>query len=142
MKEEVKNFVEEYNKRMSWNEDILNSANINHLPVCDIMEGIFRHYISTKKITEEGYDLENAKVYEYTDDDSMKGTLEMQVFSNETCGGIYFWVVSGEDEVAYKKKCKEIIIKKISENITELKSVLNSTMPKLDELTSVYEALR
>jgi len=28
MKEEVKNFVELYNRNMSWNKDILNSMNI------------------------------------------------------------------------------------------------------------------
>lgn len=139
MDKDIKNFVEEYNKRMSWNEDILNSTNINHLPTCDIIDDILSHYLSTEKITEEGYDLENAKVFEYTDEGAMKGTLELQVFSNKTYHGVYFWVKPGEDEETYKKKRKEIVVDEVSKNITEL---MADTMSKFEELSSLYKILR
>ncbi len=138
MEKDIKNFVEEYNKRMSWNEDILSSTNINHLPTCDIIDNILSHYLSTEKITEESYDLENAKVFEYTDEGTTKGTLEMQVFSNKIYHTVYFWVKPGEDEETYKKKHKEIVVDEIFKNITEL---MADTMSKFEELSSLYKTL-
>ncbi len=139
MEKDIKNFVEEYNKRVSWNEDILSSTNIKHLPTCDIIDDIISQYLATEKITEEGYDLENAKVFEYTDEDSMKGTLEMEVFSNKIYHRVYFWVKPGEDEETYKKRHKEILVDKIFKNITKL---MTDTMSKFEELSSLYGMLR
>lgn len=139
MEKDIKNFVEEYNKRVSWNEDILSSTNIKHLPTCDIIDDIISQYLATEKITEEGYDLENAKVIEYTDEDSMKGTLEMEVFSNKIYHRVYFWVKPGEDEETYKKRHKEILVDKIFKNITKL---MTDTMSKFEELSSLYGMLR
>ena len=139
MEKDIKNFVEEYNKRVSWNEDILSSTNIKHLPTCDIIDDIISQYLATEKITEEGYDLENAKVIEYTDEDSMKGTLEMEVFSNKIYHRVYFWVKPGEDEETYTKRHKEILVDKIFKNITKL---MTDTMSKFEELSSLYGMLR
>ena len=60
MKSNIKNFVEEYNKRMSWNADIIKQIGKENISV-----KVIDDYLSTELITEENYDLENASLYEY-----------------------------------------------------------------------------
>ena len=71
----IPEFIEEYNKRMDWNRDILGNVDDAYLSSHPFMKEIADEYLSTGKITEETHDIDNAKIYEYDD-----GLLELQVF--------------------------------------------------------------
>lgn len=110
MKEEVRKFVEEYNKRMDWNEDIRKSINLDFVP-------IIKDSLSTEKIDEEGYDLENASYYTHDD-----GLMELHAFSNTAYRTHYFWVRPYEKdaESAYKTDKIEFIKRGINQRIQDL----------------------
>ena len=132
MDEKVKSFVDEYNKRMDWNKDILDGFDLSLLSdeVRDFLDG----YISTEKITEEGYDLERASLYEYGQDDTWAGTLELQVFSNKSYRTIYFWMQPVGDENEYKEERIKIIRKEIEKELEKI-------IPELKRLTEKKEDL-
>ena len=127
MKEEVKNFVIEYNTRMCWNKDIINKLGENNIP-----QDIIDEYLETDFIDEENYDLENATLYEYGEGDSWRGTLELQAYSNKRCRGIYFWIKSDDTEETYKGK-------KIANIKTEVEKKCNELYEKINSLTSEFK---
>lgn len=110
MKEEVKKFVEEYNKRMDWNEDIRKSINLDSVP-------IVRDSLSTEKLDEEGYDLENASYYTYDD-----GLMELHALSKTAYHTYYFWVKPYEKdaESVYKTDKIEFIKRSVNQRIQDL----------------------
>ena len=114
MKEEVKNFVEEYNKRIDWNKDIRDSLNLDFIP---IHTDIIKDYLAIEKLDEEGYDLENASFYTYDD-----GLMELQAFSNTVYRTHYFWVKPYETDAenSYKAEKIEHIKEKINERLEDL----------------------
>ncbi len=127
MKSKIKNFVEEYNKRMSWNRDIIKQLGKKNIP-----DKIIDDYLSTELIDKENYDLENASLYEYGPDDPWAGTLELQAFSNESYRTVYFWVRPIQSEDEYKSEKIELIKKKMNEKIDEL-------YEKIKEFTSEFK---
>jgi len=127
MKSNIKNFVEEYNKRMSWNADIIKQLGKKNIPA-----KIINDYLSTELINGENYDLENASLYEYGPDDAWAGTLELQLFSNKSYRTVYFWVRPIQSENEYKSEKIEIIKKQMNEKIDEL-------YEKIKELTSEFK---
>lgn len=131
MKEEVKNFVEEYNKRMDWNKDIRDSLNLGFIP---IYTDIIKEYLTTEKLDEEGYDLENALFYTYDD-----GLMELQAFSNTVYRTHYFGVKPYETDAenSYKSEKIEHIKEKINERLDELKPFIAEE----NELQKIKEKL-
>jgi len=127
MKSNIKNFVEEYNKRMSWNADIIKQLGKKNIPA-----KIIDDYLSTELIDEENYDLENASLYEYGPGESMAGTFELQAFSNKSYRTVYFWVKPIQSEDEYKSEKIEIIKEIMNEKINEL-------YEKIKGLTSDYK---
>lgn len=127
MKSNIKNFVEEYNKRMSWNADIIKQLGKKNIPT-----KIIDDYLSTELIDEENYDLENASLYKYGPDEPWADTLELQVFSNESYRTVYFWVKPTKLEDEYKSERIELIKKKMNEKLNEL-------YEKIKGLTSDYK---
>lgn len=127
MKEDIKNFVEKYNKKMNWNNDIIKFLGKKNIP-----KDILKEYLSINFIDEEKYDLENASLYEYGPNDSWRGTFELQVFSNEKLCTTYFWIKSDETEEDYKTKRIEIIKKEVNKKLNEL-------YEKIKDLTLEYK---
>ena len=64
MTEEIKNFVEKFNRQVQWDNEIIKSIGKKNIPQ-DIIDNYF-----SEPITEEEYDLENARLYEYGKDDN------------------------------------------------------------------------
>jgi len=139
MKEEIRNFVEKYNKHMQWNKDIIKSLGAKNIP-WDIIE----NYLTTDIITEDGYDLENARLYEYGKDDNWAGTLELQAFSNSTLRTVYFWIHKDYTEEEYKtqktEKIKESMNKKLDELFEQIKG-LTSTFKHYNKLKKQIEKI-
>lgn len=127
MDEKVKNFVEEYNKRIDWNKDIRDSLNLDFIP-------IIKDYLSTEKLDEEGYDLENASYYTYDD-----GLMELQAFSNTAYRTHYFWIWPYETDAenSYKAEKIEYIKEKINKRLEELKPLVAEE----NELQKIKEKL-
>ena len=127
MTEDIKNFVERYNKCMQWNKEIIKSLGIKNIP-----QDIIEKYLTTDAITEDGYDLENAKLFVYSENDSLAGTLELQAFSNTIYGTVFFWVRKDDTEEVYKAK-----------KIEKIKNEMNKQLDKLFEqikgLTSTFK---
>jgi hypothetical protein len=136
MKEEVKKFVDEYNKRMDWNQDILNGFGPDLTKSLENNEFI-RHKLTTDKITEEGFDLENADVYEFERTSDGKNVNELQVFNNKTCGTSYFWVATDETEQEYKAKTTESIYNNVTKTISELENKIVELTNERDELMKI-----
>lgn len=139
MTEDIKNFVEKYNKHMQWNKDIINSLGAKNIP-----QDIIEDYLTTDIITEDGYDLENANLYEYGKDDNWAGTLELQAFSNSTLRTVYFWIHKDYTEEEYKtqkiEKIKEAMNKKLDELFEKIKG-LTSTFKHYNKLKKQIEKI-
>ena len=132
MTEDIKNFVEKYNKCMQWNKEIIKSLGAKNIP-----QVIIENLLTTDTITEDGYDLENARLYEYGKDDNWAGTLELQAFSNSTYHTAYFWIHKDYTEEEYKaqkiEKIKEVMNKELDELFEKIKG-LTSTFKHYNKL--------
>ena len=131
MTQEIRNFVDGYNMAMDWNKNILN----DFVPI--YTKDFIKEFLSTDKITEEDYDLDNAKIYSYDD----TGILELQVFSNKVYGGVYFWLKPGETEEEYKKRKIEQIEAYINKRVSNLLTTINELASEKDELSKIKEQI-
>ena len=131
MDEKVKKFVEEYNKRMDWNKDIRDSLNLDFSP---IYTDIIKDCLTTEKLDEEGYELEDASCYTYDD-----GLMELQAFSNTAYRTHYFWVMPYEKDAenTYKAEKVDIFKKEINKRLEELKQFVAEE----NELQKIKEKL-
>lgn len=128
MTEEIKNFVENFNRQVQWENEIINSIGKKNIP-----QDIIKNFFTTDIITEDGYDLENAKLYEYGKNDSWAGRLELQAFSNITYRTTYFWLrPENYTEEEYKANRIEEIKKEVNKKLNEL-------YEKIKDLTSEYK---
>ena len=115
MTEEIKNFVEKFNRQVQWDNEILSSLGKKNIP-----QDIIENYFIGSPITEDGYDLENARLYEYGKDDNWAGTLELQAFNNKTYRTTYFWIHHDYSEEEYKSRRIEAVKKEMNKRIDEL----------------------
>ena len=127
MAEDIKNFVEKFNRQVQWDNEILKSLGKKNIP-----KDIIEKYFIGEPITEEGYDLENARLYEYGKDDNWAGTLELQAFSNKTYRTVYFWIHKDYTEEVYKANRIEAVKKEMNKRIDEL-------FEKIKGLTSEFK---
>ena len=136
MENNVKSFVDEYNKRIEWNKDLIKSIlNVFDLEtVSDELKDLFDDFLSVDSITEEGYDLEDANVYTYED----TGTLELQAFNNTTYRRNYFWVKPIGNEDDYKDDRLGTIEKVVTERLGQIIPELN----KLTKAKNDFEKLK
>lgn len=130
MKEDIKCFVEDYNKRMDWNVFILDRLLKVYNPI--LTKDLLDEHLSTKKITEDRIDLENAKIHIYGN-----GVREMQAFNNETLGTTYFWVKPDETEMEYKKKKINSIKKYVTGRKEELENKIEELYAENKELSFI-----
>lgn len=115
MTEEIKNFVEKYNKHVQWDNEIIKSFGKKNIP-----QDVIDNYFACEPITEDGYDLENAHLYKYDKDDNWAGTLELHAFSNKTYRTVYFWIHKDYTEEEYKTHRIELIKKEMNKKLDEL----------------------
>jgi len=115
MTEEIKNFIEKYNKHVQWDNEIIKSLGKKNIP-----KDIIENYFAGEPITEDGYDIENARLYEYGKDDNWAGTLELHVFSNKTYHTVYFWIHKDYTEEEYKTHRIELIKNEMNKKLDEL----------------------
>ena len=132
MEKKVRDFVNLYNRNIDLNQSIFNEAERDFIFNSEYVK-IPREYISFEKITEDNCDLEHAEVYEYED----TGILELQAFSYETYGTMYFWANPNLDEEAYKKDKIEYIKKVINKRKVDVLKRLK----ELEDLNKVIEIL-
>ncbi len=128
MKKDIKNFVETYNKNMSWNKDILNNIDIDFFNKNEETKKIIEEYLPIKTIESERYDLENAKLYNLS---YIPGILELQAYSYNN-GTTYFWVYPEETEEQYKSRIINIIN-------GVLDNIINKRIETLKEISSSLE---
>ena len=132
MTEDIKKFVETYNKHMQWNKEIIKSLGVKNIP-----QVIIENILTTDTITEDGYDLENAKLFVYNENDSLAGTLELQAFSNNSYHTVYFWIHKDYTEEEYKaqkiEKIKDVMNKELDELFEKIKG-LTSTFKHYNKL--------
>lgn len=127
MNEDVKNFVELYNRHMSWNKDILDSMNMDYINKYEYTKDFVDDKLNTEIITPDDYDLEHAEVWRYDD-----GLLELQVYSYKSYHDVYFWANPNDNEDTYKHKK----IVKITESLNES---INKKKEELNKLSSILE---
>lgn len=137
----IPEFVEEYNKRMDWNRDILGYIDDAYLSAHPFMKEITDEYLSTGKITEETYDIDNAKIYEYDDEESF-GLLELQAQSKRTYRLTYFWVDPNEDEGRYKANKIEVVLRVLKENKDEIVGRIKDETEKLNDIEDLSYAIK
>lgn len=125
----IPEFIEEYNKRMDWNRDILGDLDDAYLSAHPFMKEIADEYLSTGKITEETYDIDNAKIYEYDD-----GLLELQAQSKRTYRLTYFWADPNEDEEQYKAKKIKKVLDVLKKNKDEIVGKIKEETSKLNDI--------
>ncbi len=130
MEAEIKNFVEEYNKRMNWNNDIRNTLDMDYINKHEKAKKYIDDYFEIQYLDDKHFDLENAKLYKYDKDDAWAGTLELHVFNNKTYCTSYFWVNPSENEEEYKSK-----------KINSIKNILDKELKELKKLFDTYVEL-
>ena len=134
--EDIKKFVIEYNKRISWNKDIINMFGRKNIP-----KAIIDEHLSTNRISKEKYDLDKASIYEYGPEDSWAGRLELQAYNYETYHFTYFWVDPNDTEEEYKNKKIGIIKKKVDEEYNELSKQMRSLNAKFKVYDNLHKKL-
>jgi hypothetical protein len=144
---DLKTFIEEYNKRTDWNQEIISVLSVtkNELDELDYAIGGF---IDTDKITEEGYDFDSAEIYEDDLDSNGKKLFELQIYSFEHHCTQYFWV-RNETEAEYRDRIINGMdgvvvgfLKDIDKKLKDLetkRSSLSRFMDKLGRLTDETE---
>lgn len=132
----IPEFIEEYNKRMDWNRDILGSIDDAYLSSHPFMKEIVDEYLSTGKITEEAYDIDNAKIYEY-DDEADSGLLELQAQSKRTYRLTYFWMNPNKDEGQYKAEKIERVLHVLKKNKDEAVEKIEAETKKLNDIETL-----
>lgn len=137
----IPEFVEEYNKRMDWNRDILGHIDDAYLSAHPFMKEIVDEYLSTGKITEETYDIDNAKIYEYDDEESF-GLLELQAQSKRTYRLTYFWVDPNEDEGRYKANKIEHVLDVMEKSKNETIARINADTKKLIDIDVLSDIIK
>lgn len=135
----IETFIQEYNKRVDWNLEILNKYNIN-LSNDNSANEIIKDYISLTKINHEDYDIDNAELYEYPIKNG-KQTFELQAYSLTDYGHEYFWVRFGEEEDEYKENKINTIKKELTSSYNEVRNKLLILENEKNELGSVLELL-
>lgn len=133
MKKDIEIFVERYNKVMDWNKDIrasfwddcVSNPYGRSIGVTDYTKSYIEDKLSTEKIDEEGFDLENATLYAYDRCVDGRELNELQAFNNKTYGTSYFWLFPDETEEGYKKRKVENLIKDLDKKVAELNSKIS-----------------
>lgn len=138
MREEVKKFVEAYNRNIEWNHEIL-KGDVNPDDFRDEARYIIRHYLSTKIITEKEYDLGNAKVYYYTDKHPIKS--ELQVFNLRTASTYYFWCVENMTEEKYKAERLRFVNEELDKRRKEQMEILKTAEGEIESIDKLYKLL-
>ncbi len=135
MEKKIKTFVEEYNKRMDWNGDILSKFGKEYVPVHT--QAFIKDYLPTDKITEEGFDLGNAKVYVYDDSEIQ----ELQAFNNSTYRTTYFWLKLAEGEDEYKRRKEDDIRNSATDRLNEIEANIAELTAKKTEFNKILKGL-
>lgn len=131
---QIADFVENYNKCMDWNRDILDKLNFDIKYAKDFVED----YLTTDKIDKDSYDLEHAKVYTYED----KGMLELQAYSYKSYGTHYFWTFPNYTEQSYKEKKLNDINRYVIGHLYELTEKINELTLEKDEFLKIKDCIK
>lgn len=135
----IETFIQEFNKRVDWDLEILNKYNIN-LANDNSANAIIKHYLCFTKINSEDYDIDNAKLYEYPMENG-KHTFELQAYSPTDYCSKYFWVRLGEEEDEYKEDRIKTIKKELTSRYNEVRNKLLILENEKNELDSVLKLL-
>lgn len=138
MKEEVKKFVEAYNRQTEWNREILKGA-MNLDDFKDDAQDIIRHFLGTNIITEKDYELDNAKVYYYTDREPVKA--ELQAFSFKTLGTHYFWCAEDMTKEEYKAERLLVVNEELDNCKKERMKALKTAEEEIESIDKLYRLL-
>lgn len=138
MKEEVKKFVEAYNRQVEWNREIL-KGDVNLDDFKDETRCIIQHYLDTNIITEKDYELDNAKVYYYTDKQPIKS--ELQVFNFKLACTIYFWCVENMTEEDYKAERIRAVNKELDWHREKQMEILKTAEEEIESIDKLYSLL-
>ena len=138
MKEEVKKFVEAYNRQAEWNREIL-KGDVNLDDFKDDTKDIIKHYLNTNIITEKDYEMDNAKVYYYTDRQPVKA--ELQAFNLRTYCTHYFWCVEDMTEEEYKAERLSVVNEELDRCKKEQMKVLKTAEEEIESIDRLYGLL-
>ena len=138
MKEEVKKFVEAYNRQVNWNHIIL-KGEVNPADFQYGTNDIIEHYLDTNEITEKDYDLDNAKVYYYTDRQPVKA--ELQAFSLRSYCTHYFWCVEDMSEEEYKADRLYVVNDELDRCKREQMEILKTAKEEIESIDKLYKLL-
>ena len=138
MTEEVKKFVEAYNHQVKWNRDIL-KGEVNPDDFQYGTNDIIEHYLSTDIITEKDYELDNARVYYYTDRQPVKA--ELQAFNLKSLCTHYFWCVEDMAEEEYKADRLRVVNDELDRCKREQMNVLKTAKEEIESIDKLYKLL-
>ena len=138
MKEEVKKFVEAYNRQVVWNHDLLKGV-INLDDFKDGTKDIIEHYLGLNIITEKDYELDRAKVYYYTDRQPVKA--ELQAFNLRTYCTHYFWCVEDMAEEEYKAERLSVVNEELDRCKKEQMELLKNAKEEIESINRLYELI-
>ena len=135
MKEEVKIFVEDYNKKIQ-EVDLKIRESLKDQLKDPRLADMLDDYIGDEIITPENVDLVDAEVYEYENH-----RLELQAFNNKTLQHTYWWTTPTQTVEEYRKNRLKIIGELLSDNIDTLKKNIDDAKKSLDVTMSAFRVI-
>ena len=135
----VKNFVEEYNRIVDWDNSLIEKLDISDAIYEPIKECIEYNFF-TRKISEITHDLDTAEIYEYKTSDGRTG-FEMQVFSHEIVHLEYIRIVPTNESEHIAEQIR-LLNKIVADNKSKLTKRLDHIITSLENINRLEESLK
>ena len=114
----IEEFIKHYNQNIDWNLEIRNKLDVETIKSYPVTEDLLDGYLSTKKLTEEDYEWENAQLYKLDkrapDDKCM---YELQVYDFNVYSTMNFWCNPYITKEEYIKNRIDLISEEVTRSI-------------------------
>lgn len=131
----IEQFIESFNRTIDWNNDIRKTFRTTVF-TNPVTKQIIDDYLSTRKITPEEYNLEEATLLKDGDN-----RYELQAESKTSYSMVWFWVTLGESEQDYKNRKHKHLMEEVTKACTERAAMVNKISSELAALRALVNAL-
>ena len=131
----VEEFIEKYNQCIDWNMDLRKALNILMLESNPVTKDILDGYLSDEKITSENFEIENAKIFKYEENNR----YELQAYSYESYSTVYFWCDPDISKEDYIKERVAFISQESTRRIEEIQKTMGELQCNLNCLNTLFQ---
>lgn len=133
----IKEFIEEYNKRIDWNIEIAKEIS-GSLPEENMYKDIIDDCLNGEKIDPEDIEPHSVEIFE----EETEEYFEMHFFSIKECQRVYHFLTKGESKKEYKKKKMRVLFGELKKIVENNEKVLEEVKKSINDAKSLFHALR